>query len=157
MCYYGLILSPCEWMALGGWFQPQRGIRQGFPLAPLLFILATEALAICTMRLCSRGYLSSFQTAKTPEGIPLLQYADDTTFFVQGSEAAARTLSSMMDIFSDFLGLQLNRVKSIFVGFRLSTEEELRCARHLATPIGTLPVQYLGVPLADRRLRVQDW
>ena len=141
----------------GGWFQPQRGIRQGCPLASLLFVLAADALAICTTRLCSRGYLSGFQTAGTSEGIPMLQYANDTTFFVQGSEAAARTLSIMMDIFSDFSRLQLNRVKSIFVGFGLSTEEESRCARHLATPIGTLPVQYLGVPLADRRLRVQDW
>ena len=78
--------------------------------------------------------------AGTPEGIPLLQYADDTTFFVQGSEAVACTLSSMMDIFSDFLGLQLNRAKFIFLGFGLSTEEESRCARHLVTPIGKLPV-----------------
>ena len=141
----------------GGWFQPQRGIRQGCPLAPLLFILAADALAICTTRLCSRGYLSGFQTAGTPERIPLLQYADDTNFFVQGSEAAARTLSSMMGIFSDFSGLQLNRAKSIFIGFGLSTEEESRCASHIPTPIGTLLVRYLGVPLTDRRLRVQDW
>ena len=62
----------------------------------------------------------------------------------------------MMDIFSDFSGLQLNRAKSIFIGFGLSTEES-RCASHLATPIETFPVCYLGVPLTDRRLRVQDW
>ena len=61
-----------------------------------------------------------------------------------------------MDIFSDFLRLQLNRAKSISVGFGLSTKES-RCARHLVTPIGTLPLRYLGVPLADRRLRVQGW
>ena len=79
--------------AQGGWFQPQRGIRQGCPLAPLLFILATDALAFCTTRLCSQGHLSGFQTAGHPGGIPLLQYADDTTFFIQGSETASRTLS----------------------------------------------------------------
>ena len=127
----------------GVWFQPQRGIRQGCPLAPLLLILAADALAICTTRLRSQGYLSGFQWATA-------------TFFVQGSEAAARTLSSMMDIFSDFSGLQLNRAKSIFVGFGLSTEES-RCASHLGTLISTLPVRYLGVLLTDRRLRVQDW
>ena len=66
----------------GGWFQPQRGIRQGCPLAPLLFILAADALAICTTRLSSQGYLSGFQTAGSPVGIPLLQYANDTTFFI---------------------------------------------------------------------------
>ena len=72
------------------------------------------------------------------------------------SETAARTLSSMMDIFFYFSGLQLNRAKSIFVGLGLSTEEASRCTRLLATPIGTLLVQYLDLPLADKRLRVQD-
>ena len=86
-------------------------------------------------------------------GIPLLQYADDTTFFIQGSETAARTLSQMMDIFADFSGIQLNRAKSSFVGFGLATDEIRRCAEILATPIETLPNRYLGLPLTDRRLR----
>ena len=140
----------------GGWFQPQRGIRQGCSLAPLLFIVVINTLAIYTTRMCSRGYISGFQTSGTLEGIPLLQYTDDTTFFIQGYETAALTLSNMMDIFSNFFGLQLNRAKSIFLGFKLSTEEESRCVGHLATPIGTLPVWYLGLPLVGRRLRIQD-
>ena len=140
----------------GGHFQPQCGIRQGCPLAPLLFILAVDALTFCTTRLCSRGHLSSFQTTRHRGGIPLLQYADDTTFFIQGSETAAHTLSQMMDIFADLSGLQLNRAKSSFLGFRLVTEETRRYAEILATPIETLPIQYLGLPLTDRRLRIQD-
>ena len=141
----------------GGWIHPQRGIRQGCPLAPLLFILAADALAVCTLQLCSRGHIAGYQSPSIPGGIPLLQYADDTTFFIQGSWAAAHTLSVMMNIFSDFSGLRLNRAKSSFIGFGLKDEEMTGCSRILSTPIGVLPIQYLGVPLADRRLRIRDW
>ena len=63
----------------------------------------------------------------------------------------------MMDIFTDFSGLQLNRAKFSFVGFGLATEEIRRCAEIVATPIETLPIRYLGLPLTDRRLRNLDW
>ena len=124
----------------GGWIHPQRGIRQGCPLAPLLFILAADALAVCTGQLCSKGHIVGFQSSSVPGGIPLLQYADDTTFFIQGSWAAAHTLSIMMDIFSDFSGLHLNRAKSAFIGFGLSPEEVAGCSRILATPTAELPM-----------------
>ena len=141
----------------GGWIHPQRGVRQGCPLAPLLFILAVDALAICTGQLCHKGHLVGFQSPSIPGGIPLLQYADDTTFFIRGSWAAAHTLFTMMDIFSDFSGLRLNRAKSAFIGFGLSPEEVAGCSQILATPICELPIRYLGLPLADRRLLRRDW
>ena len=141
----------------GGWIHPQRGIRQGCPLAPLLFILAADALAVCMIQMCRRGSLTGFQSPGIATGIPLLQYADDTTFFIQGSWKAAYTLSTMMNIFSDFSGLQLNRAKSSFIGFGLSSEELTGCSRLLETPISNLPIRYLGVPLADKRLRIADW
>ena len=43
------------------------------------------------------------------------------------------------------------------MGFGLVTEETLRYPEILATPIETLPIRYLGLPLTDRRLRIQDW
>ena len=49
----------------GGWIHPQRGIRQGCLLAPLLFILSADTLAICTHRLCMQGYLSGFQSSRS--------------------------------------------------------------------------------------------
>ena len=126
-------------------------------MAPLLFILAVDVLAVCTLQVCSHGALIEFHSACLLEGIPLLQYAENTTFFIQGSMAAAQTLSTIMDIFSDFSDLRLNRAKSTFVGFGLSEEEMSGCSQILAMPIGVLPIRYFGVPLVDRRLRIQDW
>ena len=101
--------------------------------------------------------MTGFQLASLPGGIPLLQYAGDMIFFIQGSAAKAQTLSTMIDIFLDFSSLRLNQAKSTFVGFGLSAEELNGCSQILVTPIGALLLRYLRVPLADRRLWLQDW
>ena len=141
----------------GGWIHPQRGIWQSCPLAPLLFILAAETLVVCTERLCVQGLLVGFQTAGWYGGVPLLQYADDTIFFMEGSVEAAEKVSTLLDMFSNFSGLSLNRAKSTFIGFGISAEERGQCAHILSTPAGSLPIRYLGLPLVEGQMRVRVW
>ena len=69
----------------------------------------------------------------------------------------ARNLSTILDLFADFFGLQINRAKSAFVGFELTHEESLQCLEALGTPIGTLPMRYLGLHLMRGRMLRTDW
>ena len=69
----------------------------------------------------------------------------------------AKNLSALLDVFADCLGLCLNREKSEFKGFGLSQEEESLCSHALGTPVGVLPMRYLGLPFAAGQLRVADW
>ena len=92
----------------GGWIKQQKGVRQGCPLAPLLFVLAVDALAIYITQECSHGRLQGFQTTNYPSGIPMLQYADDTTFFMEGSMEATKNLSRLLDQLADVSVLQIN-------------------------------------------------
>ena len=141
----------------GGWIRPQRGIRQGCPLAPMLFIHAADVLYISVALACAWGSLKGFQTYSQPLGIPLLQYVDDTLFFMEGSVEEAKNLLALLDVFADCSGLRLNREKSEFTGFGLSQDEESQCSRALGTPMGTLPIRYLGLPLSTGQLRAADW
>jgi len=108
-----------------GWssnfFQPQRGVRQGFPLSPYLFILAAEMLAK-TIR--SNRRIKGFHVNKN-EG-KISQYADDTTLILDGSreslvaalQIVARSLSSGSMIVKRKLfgsALRLGKKKSIYL------------------------------------------
>ena len=143
--------------AEGGWIQPQRGMRQGCPLAPLLFVLAMDALVTCMTLACLQGMFRGFQTQSSLAVIPLLQYADDTTFFIEGSVEEARNLFTLLVLFVNFSGLQINCVKSNLVGFSLTHEEGLQCLEALRTPIGSLPMRILGLPLKKGKMTRSDW
>ena len=104
------------------------------------------------MQACTQGFLKGYQTPSYLEGIPLLQYVDNTTFFIEGSMEEARNLSTLLGLFLDFSSLQINRTKSVFIGFGLAPDEELHWSEALGTPIGSLPIRYLGLPLTWRRM-----
>ena len=92
-------------------------------------------------------FVERISNTSYPDGVPLVQYADDTTFFIQGSVEEARDLSIFLDLFADFSGLLINRTKSAFLVFGLTREEELQSSKVLGTPSGSLPMRYLGLPL----------
>ena len=69
--------------------------------------------------------LTGYQTQCYPTGIPLLQYTNDTTYFMEGLVEEARNLSRLMDLFAEFLGLQINTANSAFVSFSLTHEDGL--------------------------------
>ena len=68
----------------------------------------------------------------------------------------AKNLSALLDVFADCSGLRLNREKSEFMGFVLSQDEESQCSGTLGTPMGTMPIRYLGLPLSTGQLRGTD-
>ena len=141
-----LPLSVSERVPSKGVDPPRKGVKQGCSLAPLLFVLAADALSKCTSKACDHGLLKEYQTASYLGGIPILQYADDTTFSIAGSMEEARNLSMLLDLFTDLSGLQINRAKLVFIGFGQPCEEETLCSVALGTPTGSLPIRYLGWP-----------
>ena len=90
------------------------------------------------------------------QGIPLLQYAYDTMFLLEGTIEAAKHMSVMLDIFSYFSGLCLNRDKSTLVTFNMPEEEAARCLVILATLRESLPIRYLGMLLSAGWVSIQD-
>ena len=83
------------------YFELQRGVRQGDPLSPYLFIIAAEILAV-TIR--SREDIRGIMIGQ--EEFKLVQYADDLTLFVPNIECVKRILQ-LLDRFTFCSGLKI--------------------------------------------------
>jgi len=64
---------------------PQRGLRQGDPLAPFLFNIVAEALYGLVREAVKRNLYRGFSVGSNRVEVSILQYADDTIFFGEAS------------------------------------------------------------------------
>ena len=66
-------------------FLPQRGLRQGDPLAPFLFNIVAEGLTGLMRRAMEENMYKGYLVGGNNVPISILQYADDTIFFGEAS------------------------------------------------------------------------
>ena len=88
------------------YFSLERGVRQGDPLSPYLFIIAVETLAIAVRQ---NTMITGITIGKNET--KLLQYADDTTA-VLSDVNSARVLFKLLDDFKKLSGLAINPSKT---------------------------------------------
>ena len=91
---------------LSEYFQMERGVRQGCPISPLLFILTLELLA---RHIRTNDDIKGLQFSERVVKIKL--YADDATLFLRDM-IDYREVLSRIKTFSLFSGLCLNKQKS---------------------------------------------
>ena len=66
---------------LGKTFHCKRGVRQGDPLSPLLFVLAADFLQSMINKARTMGLLNLLVPMEHNQDFPVIQYADDTLMF----------------------------------------------------------------------------
>lgn len=94
---------------LSRFFSLSRGVRQGCPLSPLLYVLVAEVLA-CNIRANPRIKGLCLPGSSDPLS-PISQYADDTSLVVC-SDDAIRACFEVYDVYERGSGSKLNLSKS---------------------------------------------
>ena len=142
-----------------GFFRSSRGLRQGDPLSPYLFVIGMEALSCLIAKAIDGRYLSGCRVGcKDGEELVIshLLYVDDTLFFCEPSQDQLAYLSWLLMWFEAILGLKINLSKSeiILVGSVVNVEG---LAFELGCKVGALPSCYLGLPLEAHHNSVAVW
>lgn len=140
---------------LCGYFKGTKGLRQGDPLSPYLFVLCIEVFSQLLNSKYADGSIGHHPNAVNPR-ISHLVFADDIMVFFDGERSSLQNISDTFDVFSGWSGLTLNRMKTELYTAGL-TQAETADFASLGFTLGSLPVRYLGLPLMHRKLRMSDY
>ena len=93
-------------------FQSSRGLKQGDPLSPFLFILMAEGLSRLLQSKVECGELRGIWLADSLEAQTHQQFVDDTMLMGHPSVQEARSFKSYLNLFAKASGLAINQAKS---------------------------------------------
>ena len=130
-----------------GLIVPHRGLRQGDPLSPYLFILCTEALIANIRKAEAEKQLTGMKVARACPSISHLLFADDSLFFCKAQKEECRTILRILTEYEHVSGQLINFDKSsIQFGHEIEevTRQELRDILGIQN-LGGMG-SYLGLP-----------
>ncbi|KAJ9565542.1 hypothetical protein OSB04_001508 [Centaurea solstitialis] len=138
-------------------FRMEKGIRQGDPLAPFLFILAAEGLSIVFREAQRSNIFKGIRPGNLQEELSLLQFADDAIIMGEWEPENAKNLIRILKCFELCSGLRINLSKSSLMGVSVPKEEVQKVAHWLNCKKGSIPFTYLGLPVGDNMAKASAW
>ncbi|MCH80987.1 LINE-1 reverse transcriptase like [Trifolium medium] len=134
-----------------------RGLKQGDPLAPHLFLLVAEGLGALMRKAVEIERFKPFRIGR--EGLPvsLLQYADDTLCIGEATVENLWTLKAVLRGFELASGLKVNFWKSSIIGVNVPNDFMAMAATFLNCRIGKTPFKYLGLPVGANPRLMSTW
>jgi hypothetical protein len=93
-------------------FSPSRGLRQGDPLSPYLFLFVADGLSQLIHRKVQDDALKELHICRGAPGISHLLFADDTLLFFKANPAQAMVVKEIVDTYASCIGQFINRLNA---------------------------------------------
>lgn len=141
-----------------GNFQATRGLRQGDPISPYLFLICAEALSSLLTTAENEGRLTGVPTSKKGPRINHISFADDSLLFCKANSQQWRRMSQLLDIYEKASRQKLNRQKnSIFFSRNTSMEIKQEILALFGIPSTQRYDIYLGLPALVGKSRTKSF
>jgi len=138
-------------------FPMSKGVRQGDPLSPFLFIIAMEGLNVMMKAATDKGVFDGVSISHPNLIVSHLFYADDALFMGDWSRKNISNLARILRLFHVVSGLQVNFNKSRVFGVGVDQGEVEQRAAPLGCKPDVLPFFYLGVPVGEKMNKKSAW
>uniref|UniRef100_A0A803NZS4 Reverse transcriptase n=1 Tax=Cannabis sativa TaxID=3483 RepID=A0A803NZS4_CANSA len=126
---------------------PSRGIHQGDPLSPYLFLICGEGFSSLVNMFVRKQWLTGCRVARNAPGVSHILFADDSYIFCKANEMEVASILRLLDIYERASGQKINFEKSL-VFFSNNVQQDDRS--YLCGLLGMAPASenssYLGLP-----------
>ncbi|XP_019177676.1 PREDICTED: uncharacterized protein LOC109172888 [Ipomoea nil] len=133
---------------------PSRGLRQGDPLSPYLFIICAEGLSLLLQDAQAKGRIHGCRVARGAPPISHLFFADDSMLFFKANMQETLEVKRCLEVYEQFSGQSVNFHKS---NISFSRNTSLGDRNAIAMGLGVEKAEdfgkYLGLPSVIGRNR----
>ncbi|XP_021992889.1 uncharacterized protein LOC110889633 [Helianthus annuus] len=134
-----------------------KGLRQGDPLSPFLFIIAVEAQTGVMKKACNLGLYEGIRFINHGTVLSHFLYADDVIFVGNWSIDTLKNLRRLLRCFFLASGLRVNLNKSSVIGVNGSNERIQDMALLWGCRVGSFPFKHLGLPVGANMNLSKHW
>ena len=106
-----------------GMIHPTRGIRQGDPLSPFLFLLCTEGLHGLINQASLSGEIQGYQLCRNSPKLTHLLFADDSLLFCRATVQECQKVLEILEKYGRCSGQQINKNKTTIFFSKLTSED----------------------------------
>ena len=129
-------------------FVPQRGLRQGDPLSPYLFLICAEAFSALLEENERDGLIAGVKICPQAPCTSHLLFADDSLILIHATEGDSRQLQNTLQLYEQCSGQMINKAKSVVL-FSKNTKQQQRrvVCENVQVLKETMSEQSLGLPI----------
>jgi len=134
-----------------------RGLKQGDPLAPFLFLLVAEDFSGLMRNAVDRNLFEGFSFGSGCLVVSHLQYADDTLCIGKPIVENLWAMRALLRGFEMVSGLKINFFKSSLIGVNGASDFMDMACNFLNCSEGSIPFKYLDLPVGADSRSMSTW